>query len=185
MPTDADDPGVMEEEAFVPPQPQTEPVRKPAAPRTERQTVSAVPRDNTPPPPPMREVDDRWPELLEQFKARLPMAKRAFLNMTGGRMEGDQLLIECDNDLVKSTLSKEDVLDVFKGVAAQVLGREVAVQVITKGAGAPAARRSVPQESPAPAAPAPKQGAASAGQQGSPLDHLISKMQGFDNLKVE
>ena len=184
MPTDEDDPGVMEEAAFVPP-PQAAPDRKPAAPRAERQAVSAVPRDNTPPPPPPREVDDRWPELLEQFKARLPMAKRAFLNMAGGRLEGDQLVIECDNDLVRNTLSKEDVLDVFKGVAAQVLGGPVAVQVITKGAGAPAARRSAPQESPAPAASAPREGAVSPGQQGSPLDHLISKMQGFDNLKVE
>ena len=183
MPTDADDPGVMEEVPFVPEQvPQHAPEKKKPSP-AQHQQVSAVPRDNTPPPPPPREVDDQWPELLEHFKAKLPMAKRAFLNMAGGRLEGDQLLIECDNDLVKNTLSKQDVLDVFNTVSAQVLGREVAVQVITKGDGMPSVPRRSSAVNAAPAAQksAPRQ----SGEEGSPLDHLISKMQGFDNFKVE
>ena len=144
--------------------------------------MRAVPRDNTPPPPPPREVDDRWPELLEQFKARLPAAKRAFLNMAGGRLEGDQLLIECDNDLVKNTLSKEDVLAVFREVAAQVLGCAVAVQVVTKETGPSPARPAA--VTPAAAEKRPARPDAPA-EESTPLEHLLSKMQGFDNFKIQ
>ena len=180
LPTDADDPGPGENERdYVPaPVPETAPA-KPV-----REKVSAVPRDNTPPPPPAREVDDCWPRLLELFKSRLPMAKRAFLNMAGGRVEGDQLIVECDNDLVKNTLSKDDVVEVFKATSAEVLGRPVAVQVITRAPGAQSAAQrqsaAAPVKNTASAAPA------GAGKKdgGDPLEHLLSKMQGFDNLKI-
>ena len=71
----------------------------------------------------------------------------------------------------------------FKTVSAQVLGREVAVQVITKGDGMLSALRRSDTTNPAAAAqkPAPRQSE----EGGSPLEHLISKMQGFDNFKVE
>lgn len=72
----------------------------------------------------------------EQFKARLPMAKRAFLNMAGGVLEGDQLIVQCDNDLVKNTLSKDDVVEVLRQTASDVLGRSIAVRVVTKSASA-------------------------------------------------
>ena len=177
LPTDADDPGPGEHERdYVPAPP---PPAAPARPAQEK--VRAVPKDNTPPPPPMREVDDCWPQLLELFKSRLPMAKRAFLNMAGGHVEGEQLIVECDNDLVKNTLSKDDVVEVFKAAGAEVLGRPVAVQVITKAPGAPRVAR--PQSAAAPvrdAAPAPADGKES----GDPLEHLLNKMQGFDNLKI-
>ena len=178
MPTDADDPGAPGDalSAFAAPGPEAH-----AAPE-KAESVRAVPRDNTPPPPPPREVDDRWPELLEQFKARLPMAKRAFLNMAGGRLEGDQLLIECDNDLVKNTLSKEDVLAVFREVAAQVLGCAVAVQVVTKETGPSPARPAA--VTPAAAEKRPARPDAPA-EESTPLEHLLSKMQGFDNFKIQ
>ena len=178
MPTDADDPGAPEDAlpVFAAPGAETH-----AAPE-KAESVRAVPRDNTPPPPPPREVDDRWPELLEQFKARLPMAKRAFLNMAGGRLEGDQLLIECDNDLVKNTLSKEDVLAVFREVAAQVLGCAVAVQVVTKETGPSPARPAA--VTPAAAEKRPARPDAPA-EESTPLEHLLSKMQGFDNFKIQ
>ena len=150
------------------------------APASEK--VRAVPRDNTPPPPPPREVDDCWPRLLELFKSRLPMAKRAFLNMAGGRVEGDRLIVECDNELVKNTLSKDDVVEVFQTTAAEVLGRPVGVQVVTKAPGQPAARAGTAGSTPV---AAPVSGGAPAAQSGGdPLDHLLSKMQGFDNLKI-
>ena len=80
LPTDADDPGASSlTQDYDMPAP-----AQPAEPAAPRRTVSAVPRDNTPPPPPVRETDECWPALLEQFKARLPRAKRAFLNMAGG-----------------------------------------------------------------------------------------------------
>ncbi len=178
LPTDADDPGVGEAEFYAPAPPEPAPVR--TAPASEK--VRAVPRDNTPPPPPPREVDDCWPRLLELFKSRLPMAKRAFLNMAGGRVEGDRLIVECDNELVKNTLSKDDVVEVFQTTAAEVLGRPVGVQVVTKAPGQPAARPGTAGSTPA---AAPVSGGAPAAQSGGdPLDHLLSKMQGFDNLKI-
>ena len=177
LPTDADDPGAssLTQDYDVP---------APAEPAAPRQTVSAVPRDNTPPPLPVREADECWPALLEQFKARLPMAKRAFLNMAGGVLEGDQLIVQCDNDLVKSTLSKDDVVEVFRQTASELLGRSIAVRVITKSAAVPpsAAGRgavSMPQGGGAPA-PQPRQQ-----MDADPLEHLLSKMQGFDNFKIQ
>ena len=180
LPTDADDPGIGEDAFYAPaPEPVPEPV--PARPVPAPEKVRAVPRDNTPPPPPPREVDDCWPRLLELFKSRLPMAKRAFLNMAGGRVEGDRLIVECDNELVKNTLSKDDVVEVFQTTAAEVLGRPVGVQVIAKAPGQPAARPGTAGSTPA---AAPVSAAAPAAQGGDPLDHLLSKMQGFDNLKI-
>ena len=129
----------------------------------------------------MREVDDCWPQLLELFKSRLPMAKRAFLNMAGGHVEGEQLIVECDNDLVKNTLSKDDVVEVFKTASAEVLGRPVAVQVIARAPGAQNAAR--PQSAAAPVRGAVPVSAAGK-ENGDPLEHLLNKMQGFDNLKI-
>lgn len=128
LPTDADDPGAssLTQDYDMPG------ACAPAEPAAPRRTVSAVPRDNTPPPPPVRETDECWPALLEQFKARLPMAKRAFLNMAGGVLEGDQLIVQCDNDLVKNTLSKDDVVEVLRQTASEFLGRSIAVRVVTK-----------------------------------------------------
>ncbi len=174
LPSDADDPGPSDYEPVYP-----TPVATPAPEPVVKEKVRAVPKDNTPPPAPEREVDDCWPQLLELFKARLPMAKRAFLNMAGGHVEGERLIVECDNDLVKTTLSKDDVLEVFQTTAAEVLGRPVGVQVITRSA---AEKRPVSSAPAAPSAPA------HAGQErmgsGDPLNNLLSKMQGFDNLKI-
>ena len=177
LPTDADDPGAssLTQDYDVP---------APAQPAAPRRTVSAVPRDNTPPPPPVRETDECWPALLEQFKARLPMAKRAFLNMAGGVLEGDQLIVQCDNDLVKNTLSKDDVVEVLRQTASEFLGRSIAVRVVTKSASAqrPAAgggEAAAPRAGSAPA-PQPKQQA-----DVDPLEHLLNKMQGFDNFKIQ
>ena len=181
MPTDADDPGAPEDAlpVFAAPGAETH-----AAPE-KAESVRAVPRDNTPPPPPPREVDDRWPELLEQFKARLPMAKRAFLNMAGGRLEGDQLRIECDNELVKNMLTKDDVLAVFRSTAEEYLGRPVAVQVVVvQPAAAPT--RGSPAGSAAGNGPAaPQKEADVAAAPDAPLQHLLRQMEKFDNLKIE
>ena len=190
LPTDADDPGEAGEHMDweEPPQPVSRSAARPAgAPargpvrQAPRESVRAVPRDNTPPPPVARQVDDCWPKLLDWFKSRLPMSKRAFLNMAGGRVEGDRLLIECDNELVRSTLSKDDVLEVFKTGASEVLGRSMAVQLVVKQAAprasAPAAPVQRQQEDMPPAGAGKAEG-------GAPLEHLLSKMQGFDNLKI-
>ena len=180
LPTDADDPGASSlTQDYDMPAP-----AQPAEPAAPRRTVSAVPRDNTPPPPPVRETDECWPALLEQFKARLPMAKRAFLNMAGGVLEGDQLIVQCDNDLVKNTLSKDDVVEVLRQTASEFLGRSIAVRVVTKSASAqrPAAgggEAAAPRVGSAPA-PQPKQQA-----DADPLEHLLNKMQGFDNFKIQ
>lgn len=180
LPTDADDPGASSlTQDYDMPAP-----AQPAEPAAPRRTVSAVPRDNTPPPPPVRETDECWPALLEQFKARLPMAKRAFLNMAGGVLEGDQLIVQCDNDLVKNTLSKDDVVEVLRQTASEFLGRSIAVRVVTKSASAqrPAAgggEAAAPRAGSAPA-PQPKQQA-----DVDPLEHLLNKMQGFDNFKIQ
>ena len=65
------------------------------------------------------------------------MAKRAFLNMAGGVLEGDQLIVQCDNDLVKNTLSKDDVVEVLRQTASEFLGRSIAVRVVTKSTSVP------------------------------------------------
>lgn len=187
MPTDADDPGVQGDEPVYPVPPAVSAPAAPArkapsarkkssAPQAElpREKVPAVPRDNTPPPMPPRVVDECWPQLLEQFKAKLPPAKRAFLNMAGGRLEGDTLLVECDNELVKTTLSKEDVVSLFETVAAAVLRRTVGVRVVVKNAATPAA--NVPT--------AAQQDGAVSSAAADPLDNLLNKMQGFDNFKI-
>ena len=183
-PSDDDDPGPSEDEPVYPVPPVQEHAPAPArVAAPQRETVRAVPRDNTPPPPPVRTMDHRWPEMLEQLKARLPMAKRAFLNMTAGRVEEGRLVVVCDNELVKNTLSKDEVVAVFRLVAQEILGQEVSVQIITEAQGAQSAAATAPKADPQPVQHR-EQVSAPPTTGNDPLENLLNKMQGFDNLKI-
>ncbi len=138
------------------------PVRRPAAARpAPQQSASAVSGDT-----------GVWAALLDQYKGRLPVQHRVFLNMAQGSLEGDCLTVYCKNEFVRDSLNHNTVLAVLREVTSAAQGTPIRVELaVGDVAGPPAAgaRRAAParKTAPAPAAKpaAPVQGQAAPEQQ--------------------
>ncbi len=68
-----------------------------------------------------------WSRLIDQYKGRLSVSLRVFLNMAGGVLEGDVLKVLCQNDFVKTSLDKPEVISVLQEVTSREVGRDVRV----------------------------------------------------------
>ena len=68
-----------------------------------------------------------WSRLIDQYKGRLSVSLRVFLNMAGGVLEGDVLKVLCQNDFVKTSLDKPEVISVLQEVTAREVGRDLRV----------------------------------------------------------
>ena len=68
-----------------------------------------------------------WSRLIEQYKGRLSVNLRVFLNMAGGVLEGDHLKVICQNDFVKTSLDREEVVAVLKEVTSREVGQDIRV----------------------------------------------------------
>ena len=68
-----------------------------------------------------------WNRLIDQYKGRLSVNLRVFLNMAGGVLEGDCLKVICQNDFVKNSLDKAEVVSVLKEVTSREVGQEIRV----------------------------------------------------------
>lgn len=68
-----------------------------------------------------------WNRLIDQYKGRLSVNLRVFLNMAGGVLEGDHLKVICQNDFVKNSLDKAEVVSVLKEVTSREVGQEIRV----------------------------------------------------------
>ena len=132
-----DEPAGRERVFDIPEEPQRSSAPKPA-PKAPRRSAPAD--------------DSRlWTQLLDQFKGRLPVNHRVFLNMASGTVEGDCLTVHCRNDFVRDSLNNRTVLAVLEEVTSAAVGSPVRV-MLTVGGEAP----SAPRPAPKPPRPAPE-----------------------------
>ena len=141
-----DEPAGRERVFDIPEEPQR-PAAPKSAPKPTRRSVSADPAPSAP------AGDSRlWTQLLDQFKGRLPVNHRVFLNMASGTVEGDCLTVHCRNDFVRDSLNNRTVLAVLEEVTSAAVGSPVRV-MLTVGGETP----SAPRPAPKPPRPAPEQ----------------------------
>ncbi|MBO4854412.1 MAG: DNA polymerase III subunit gamma/tau [Oscillospiraceae bacterium] len=134
--------------AAPPPQPQERKISR--AKEDEPAEESPVPQEaapSAPSPAPKQmggETDggNLWEHLLDQYKARLAVNHRVFLNMAKGVLQADTLRVYCNNDFVQTSLDNNDVLSVLREVTSAAAGRDVRVELIAgkppEGAASPA-----------------------------------------------
>ena len=141
-----DEPAGRERVFDIPEEPQRSSAPKPA-PKVPRRSAPADPAPSAP-------VGDSrlWTQLLDQFKGRLPVNHRVFLNMASGTVEGDCLTVHCRNDFVRDSLNNRTVLAVLEEVTSAAVGSPVRV-MLTVGGETP----SAPRPAPKPPRPAPEQ----------------------------
>ena len=68
-----------------------------------------------------------WGQLIDQYKGRLPVNQRVFLNMASGVLSGDRLTVYCDNDFVRTSLDLPSVVQVLREVTSGYVGHPVNV----------------------------------------------------------
>ena len=128
-----------------------------------------------------------WLRLIDQYKGRLSVKDRVFLNMASGVVADGCLTVLCQNDFVKASLDSEAVLSVLRDVTARELGTPIRVQLAVgeapKAAARPAAQlRSAPAEQPAPPAETPPW---EAPKKADALDELTAKGQQLEHFKIK
>ena len=137
-----------------------------------------------------------WGQLLDQYKGRLPVNHRVFLNMATGVLDGDCLTVYCSNDFVRDSLNNTTVLTVLREVTSAAAGQSVRVDLQTgaapKGKAAPKAApapKSEPKPAPAPEpAPAPAQTPPweeSPAPTRDKLDELVAPARQLDGFKIK
>lgn len=148
------------------PEQSARPVRRPAAARpAPQQSASAVSGDT-----------GVWAALLDQYKGRLPVQHRVFLNMAQGSLRGDCLTVYCKNEFVRDSLNHNTVLAVLREVTSAAQGTPIRVELAVGDVAAkPAAgaRRAAPARKTAPA-PAAKP-AAPVQEQAAPAQQAPSE----------
>ena len=135
-----------------------------------------------------------WMQLLDQYKGRLPVNHRVFLNMASSVLEGDCLSVYCNNDFAKSSLDNTTVLTVLREVTSAAVGQSVRVELkvgaAPKAASAPArpaaaAPRPEPSAPPAPVVTQTPPWEEPAVAQRDRLDELMSPAQKLDHFKIK
>ena len=135
-----------------------------------------------------------WLRLIDQYKGRLSVKDRVFLNMASGVVADGCLTVLCQNDFVKASLDSEAVLSVLRDVTARELGTPIRVQLAVgeapKAAAKPAAqpRRAEPRSAPAePVQPAPPAETPpwETPKKADALDELTAKGQQLEHFKIK
>ena len=93
----------------------------PEPPRSEPVTPTA-------PEPPAGGDDDVFARLMEQYKNRLSVDKRAFIGMVSGRVQNDVLTVYCPTEMQKVMLDTDSVTRVLEEVTSRAVGREIHVR---------------------------------------------------------
>ena len=143
----------------------------PPMPEEPGERVYDVPEEPVRPAPPPRKAAERprqdaapspggpqgdtalWGRLLDQYKGRLPVNFRVFLNMASGVVSDDVLTVLCNNDFVKTSLDNATVLDVLKQVTEQATGHPIRVALqVGSAPAAPKQAAAKPSARPASAA---------------------------------
>ncbi len=135
-----------------------------------------------------------WTQLLDQYKGRLPVNHRVFLNMANGVLEGDCLSVYCNSDFAKSSLDNTTVLTVLREVTSAAVGQSIRVELkvgtAPKASAAPV-RTAAPTPRPEPSAPAAPSVVQTppwdepVSPQRDRLDELMSPAQKLDHFKIK
>ena len=136
-----------------------------------------------------------WAQLLDQYKGRLPVNHRVFLNMASGVLEGDCLAVYCSNDFAKTSLDNTTVLTVLREVTSAAVGQSVRVELRVGKAplSSPTPQRTPPAPKPQPQTPptpisAPAQTPPweeSAPAAHDRMDELMGSAQKLNNFKIK
>ena len=170
-----------------------EPVRPAPSPRK----AAERPRQEAAPSPGGTQGDTAlWGRLLDQYKGRLPVNFRVFLNMASGVVSGDVLTVLCNNDFVKTSLDNATVLDVLKQVTEQATGHPIRVALqVGSAPAAPKQAAAKPSARPASAAkkaaeatpPAPAQAPPweEPTAEKDPLRELMAQGRDMEHIKIK
>ena len=109
-----------------------------------------------------------WEHLINDYKSRLPVMYRVFLDSAHGALQGDQLIVTCDSDFTKTQLHNVKVQSVLQEVTSAATGRSIAV-VFQVG--------QVEQP--------PATGGEPSGGSVDKMDDLIDFGSQFDNFKIK
>ena len=151
-----------------------------------RQERSAAPAASAPADAGCEGDSAVWTRLIDQYKGRLSMKDRVFLNMADGVVADGCLTVLCRNDFVRDSLNSESILSVLREVTSRELGVPIRVQLTVgeapKAAPAPAVqpKRTAPQ----PAAPAETPPWETA-KKADALDELTAKGQQLEHFKIK
>ena len=183
-----DDPMGRERVFDIPDEPPVRPAAPPRAP---------APSSSLPDAPAASGDSAIWPRLLDQYKGRLPVNHRVFLNMAGGVLDNGCLTVYCNNDFVTDSLNNTTVLSVLQEVTSAAAGQSIRVELkvgsAPKSAAAPvrtaptpppATRRPEPGPEAAPAQTPPWEEASTVKTQDR-LDELVAPAQKLDHFKIK
>ena len=135
-----------------------------------------------------------WTRLIDQYKGRLSVKDRVFLNMASGVVADGCLTVLCQNDFVKDSLNSETVLSVLREVTARELGQPIRIQLTVGSApkaaakpasGAARAPRSTPPVSAAPPAVPGEAPPWEEPKKTDVLDELAAKGQQLEHFKIK
>ena len=70
-----------------------------------------------------------WVRLLDEYKGRLPVYQRVFLNNAKGVLNGDVLTVSCRDQFVKDSLNNESILNVLREVTGKAIGHDIRVML--------------------------------------------------------
>ena len=117
----------------------------PPPPEEYGERVFDIPQDAPPPPRPAQTAASApspapaaegsggdtavWDRLIDQYKGRLSVRNRVFLNMASGVVADGCLTVLCQNDFVKDSINNESILSVLREVTSQELGTPIRVQL--------------------------------------------------------
>ena len=113
------------------PQPEDEEERPPLP-----EDADAPPQEaEIPAPAPMRDDTPQgfWLDLIGGIRSELKMGAKGFFAPEGpvkGRLQGDTLLLVCDNVFVCKEIDKPDILEIVKRKASALLGRPTQVRIV-------------------------------------------------------
>ncbi len=100
------------------------------APPTPRRKVG-VPVE--PPPKPAAVDGGLWGELVEKYKDRLTPMYWFFMNAARGVLEGDVMVVHCEDDMVLESLDCEEVSQAIRDVTGEKLGQPIRVRYVVGG----------------------------------------------------
>ncbi|MBE6990464.1 MAG: DNA polymerase III subunit gamma/tau [Ruminococcaceae bacterium] len=122
-----------------------------------------------------------WDRLINQYKGRLPVNHRVFLNMARGVVQDDVLTVYCSNDFVRGSLDNGDVLSVLQEVTSAAAGRPVRVVLTVGKAPEPPAASAGAQNSASPAREAARQ----TDPREDRLSELVKNASQLDHFKIK
>ena len=103
----------------------------PAEPDFPPRRKVGVPVD--PPPKPVAVDGGLWGELVEKYKDRLTPMYWFFMNAARGVLEGDMMVVHCEDEMVLETLNCEEVTQTIKDVTSEKVGKPIAVRYVVGG----------------------------------------------------